>query len=58
MVVKIPVGVDEGLPVFGDGPRGDLCLRIGVRVPEHLTHQERNLYEKLRAVGAHKVETP
>lgn len=45
---------EKGLPAFGEGPRGDLYLRIGVRVPEHLTHQERELYEKLRDLGAYK----
>lgn len=44
----------KGLPTFGAGPRGDLYLRIGVRVPEHLTRQERELYEKLRALAGNK----
>lgn len=41
----------KGLPVFGGGHRGDLYLRIGVRVPERLTREERELYERLRALG-------
>ncbi|MBK5206353.1 MAG: DnaJ domain-containing protein [Polaromonas sp.] len=45
---------EKGLPAFGEGPRGDLYLRIGVRVPEQLTQQERELYEKLRALGSNK----
>lgn len=45
---------EKGLPAFGQGPRGDLYLRIGVRVPEHLTRQERELYEKLRALGGNR----
>ena len=49
---------EKGLPVFGEGPRGDLYLRIGVRLPEHLTRKERELYEKLRELGSRKVETP
>ena len=49
---------EKGLPAFGEGPRGDLYLRIGVRVPEHLTRQEHELYEKLRALVAAKVEKP
>lgn len=48
----------KGLPAFGEGQRGDLYLRIGVRIPECLTHQEHELYEKLRAVVAAKVEKP
>jgi molecular chaperone DnaJ len=45
---------EKGLPAFGEGPRGDLYLRIGVRVPEHLTRQEREHYEKLRDLGSNK----
>jgi molecular chaperone DnaJ len=41
----------KGLPTFGGGHRGDLYLRIGVRIPEHLTHEERDLYERLRAIA-------
>lgn len=41
----------KGLPVFGGGHHGDLYLRIGVRVPERLTREERELYERLRAIG-------
>jgi molecular chaperone DnaJ len=48
----------KGLPAFGEGQRGDLHLRIGVRIPDRLTHQEHELYEKLRALGAGKVEKP
>ncbi len=38
----------KGLPAFGAGPRGDLYLRIGVRIPDQLTGPQRELYEKLR----------
>jgi len=44
----------KGLPAFGGdngGQHGDLYLRIGVRIPEHLTREERDLYERLRAIG-------
>lgn len=41
----------KGLPVFGGGERGDLKLRIQVHVPEHPTAQERELYERLRALS-------
>jgi len=41
----------KGLPAFGGGHRGDLYLRIGIRIPEHLTREERDLYERLRAIG-------
>jgi molecular chaperone DnaJ len=39
----------KGLPVFGARGRGDLNLRIEVKIPERLTAEERALYEKLRA---------
>jgi molecular chaperone DnaJ len=40
----------KGLPVFGARGRGDLNLRIEVQIPEHLSAEERVLYEKLRAL--------
>ncbi|HEX5392272.1 MAG TPA: J domain-containing protein [Rhodocyclaceae bacterium] len=43
---------NKGLPVFGGGRRGDLYLRIGIRIPERLSREERELYERLRAVAA------
>lgn len=30
---------------------GDMYLRIAVQVPEHLTPEERELYERLRAIS-------
>ncbi|HXU94177.1 MAG TPA: molecular chaperone DnaJ [Gallionella sp.] len=41
----------KGLPEFGSGRRGEMYLRIAVRVPEQLTSEERELYERLRAIG-------
>lgn len=41
----------KGLPVLGGGQRGDIYLHIGVRIPEHLTREERELYERLRGMG-------
>lgn len=41
----------KGLPVLGGGQRGDLYLRIGIRIPERLTREERDLYEQLRSIG-------
>jgi molecular chaperone DnaJ len=40
----------KGLPEFGSGRGGDLYLRMQVRVPERLSHEERDLYERLRAL--------
>lgn len=41
----------KGLPVFGSKRRGDLNLRIDVRVPERLSREERELYARLRALS-------
>ena len=42
----------KGLPEFGNGHHGELYLRIDVRIPEKLSHEERELYEKLRELGS------
>ncbi len=41
----------KGLPEFGGRERGDLYLRVHVRVPERLAPEERHLYESLRALA-------
>jgi len=41
----------KGLPEFGSNRHGDLYLRVGLQVPEHLSREERELYERLRAIG-------
>jgi molecular chaperone DnaJ len=41
----------KGLPEFGSNRHGDLYLRIGLQVPEHLAREERELYERLRAIA-------
>lgn len=60
--VTIPAGTQpdamlrlrgKGLPRFSDG-RGDLNLRVRVRVPAHVNAKERALYEQLRS--AHRRE--
>ena len=38
----------KGLPVFGSERRGDLNLRIDLRVPGRLGREERELYVRLR----------
>ena len=59
--VKVPQGtqpnavlrlVAKGLPHFGDGRRGDLYLRLNVRIPEHLSEEEKALYQKLKALSS------
>ena len=42
----------KGLPEFGNGRHGELYLRLEVRVPEQLSREERELYERLRAIGS------
>lgn len=41
----------KGLPAFGGGRRGDLYLRIRVHVPQRLSPEERQLFERLRALS-------
>ncbi len=40
----------KGLPEFGSARHGELYLRIEVRVPERLSREERELYQRLRAI--------
>jgi molecular chaperone DnaJ len=40
----------KGLPEFGGKKRGDLYLRVDVRIPEKLRAEERKLWERLRAM--------
>lgn len=42
---------EKGLPEFGKGRHGELYLRIAVHVPEQLSREERELYERLRMLG-------
>lgn len=57
--VTIPAGTQpdsalrlagKGLPRFGADHQGDLFLRIRVHVPESLSTEQRELYERLRAL--------
>ena len=41
----------KGLPEFGSARHGELYLRIEVQVPEQLSREERELYERLRTIG-------
>jgi molecular chaperone DnaJ len=61
VAVKVPAGTQpnaalrlrgKGLPRFGGGERGDLYVRLQLRVPEHLSQRQRRLFEQLRALGA------
>jgi molecular chaperone DnaJ len=63
--VKLPAGTQsdsllrlrgKGLPRFGNGRRGDLYIQIKVRIPGHLSTQQRRLFEQLRALeqGSHE----
>jgi len=42
----------KGVPALGGGARGDLYLRVLVHVPERLSKRQRELFEKLLALGA------
>jgi molecular chaperone DnaJ len=63
VIVKVPAGAQadsmlrvrgKGLPRFGGGGRGDLYVRLQVRVPERLTEQQRKLFEQLRETRTRK----
>jgi molecular chaperone DnaJ len=41
----------KGLPEFGDRRRGDLHVVARVHVPEHVSREERALYERLRTLS-------
>jgi len=58
--VNIPAGIQpatvlrlrgKGLPRFGSKGKGDLYLQIEVRIPDKLSHEERDLYERLRTLA-------
>lgn len=58
--VTIPAGTQpdevlrlkaKGLPVFGARMHGDLNLRIQVHIPEHLSVEEKALYEQLKSMS-------
>lgn len=42
---------NKGLPRFGSNGKGDLYLRMKVRVPEKFDREERELYERLRVLA-------
>jgi molecular chaperone DnaJ len=55
--VKIPAGTQpddvlrlhgKGLPEFDSGRRGDLYLRLRIRLPDRIGREERKLFERLR----------
>ena len=59
--VKIPPGTQpdaalrlrgKGLPRFRGQGRGDLFIRLRVQVPEKLSREEKELYERLRSLAA------
>jgi molecular chaperone DnaJ len=59
--VEVPAGTqpdtvlrlrNKGLPRFGGKGKGDLFLQVKLRVPEKLSREERELYERLRALAS------
>jgi curved DNA-binding protein len=60
--LKVPSGIQagkklrvrgKGWPVKG-GSAGDLFLRVAIKVPEHVSQQERELFEKLANISKFK----
>jgi molecular chaperone DnaJ len=63
---KLPAGTQpdaalrlhgKGLPRFGEKGRGDLFIRVHVQVPEKLSREERQLYERLRSLATKRAKT-
>lgn len=63
VAVRVPPGTQpdfvlrlrgKGLPPFEGGPRGDLFVRLQVHIPEHLSEQERRLFEQLQMLARPK----
>ena len=57
--VKVPAGSQpdevlrlkgKGLPVFGAPMRGDMNIRLQIRIPENPTRAEKELYQQLRDI--------
>ncbi|MGE5319694.1 MAG: DnaJ C-terminal domain-containing protein, partial [Hyphomicrobiaceae bacterium] len=42
---------NKGLPRFGGKGKGDMYLQLKVQIPEKLSHEERELYERLRTLA-------
>ena len=58
--VKIPAGIQpdevlrvggKGVPLFNHKGKGDLFLRVQVRVPKRLSTEQRKIFERLRLTG-------
>jgi molecular chaperone DnaJ len=58
--VNIPAGIqpgtvlrlrNKGLPRFGGKGKGEFYLQIGVHIPEKISREEREVYERLRALA-------
>ena len=48
----------KGMPAVGSGRRGDLFVRVRVQMPDRLAAEERELFERLKALHeAPKAET-
>jgi molecular chaperone DnaJ len=45
----------KGLPEFGGGRRGNLYVVARVRIPEHVSREERELYERLRTLSRQRT---
>ncbi|MCK9519073.1 MAG: J domain-containing protein [Dehalococcoidia bacterium] len=45
----------KGMPALGGGKRGDLFVKVRVQLPEHLSPEEREHFEALRALSKEKA---
>jgi len=60
ITVKVPAGTQQdevlrmrgkGLPYFEGSSRGDLKVRVQIKIPTTISSEERQLYEQLQALG-------
>ncbi len=60
ITVKVPPGTQQdevlrmrgkGLPYYEGSSRGDLKLRMQIKIPEHISAEQRQLYEQLRELN-------
>ena len=62
-IVAIPPGTQpktllrlrgKGLPTFASRQKGDIFVRVEVQIPEQLTSEEKEMFERLRALHQRK----
>ena len=65
LLVNIPAGTQngkilrlkgKGMPVYGkEGRFGDMLVKVNVKIPEHLTPEQLELFRKLKETETHET---